>query len=90
MTEAQERDAKIRAMLANIPCMSRETLESNRQKIQQQQPGRQEERKSQLFVKEQKHEAMLNDLKSSVVERAKRQWEESGGSPIKLGRMDRE
>lgn len=31
--EAKERDAKIKAMLANIPCMSRETLEENRRKI---------------------------------------------------------
>ena len=32
--EAQERDSKIKAMLANIPCMSRETLQKNRRKIE--------------------------------------------------------
>ena len=32
--EAKERDAKIKAMLANIPCMSRETLAENRRKIE--------------------------------------------------------
>ena len=33
--EAQDRDAMIKAMLANIPCMSKETLAENRQKIEQ-------------------------------------------------------
>ena len=33
--EAQDRDAMIKAMLANIPSMSKETLAENRQKIEQ-------------------------------------------------------
>ena len=31
--QAQARNDKIRQMLANIPCMSKEKLEENRQKI---------------------------------------------------------
>jgi hydroxymethylglutaryl-CoA reductase len=34
--EAQEREAKIKAILANIPCMSPETLKEKRKKIEQQ------------------------------------------------------
>ena len=30
---AAERDAKIRAMLMNIPCMSKDAMAANRQKI---------------------------------------------------------
>ena len=33
--EAKARDDKIRQMLANIPCMSKESMDSNRRKIEQ-------------------------------------------------------
>ena len=65
-TEAQVRDAKIKAILANIPCMSRETLEENRRKIEQR-IGGQNEKKSNQIMLERHHESILNELRSEVI-----------------------
>ena len=50
---AQARDAKIKAMLANIPCMSRETLEENRRKIELHIGGQNKKRSNQIMLEQQ-------------------------------------
>ena len=58
--EVQDRDAKIKAMLANIPCMSKETLTENRKKIEAHHtPVKIDPKQSAMIRIEQSHSKLL-------------------------------
>ena len=70
---AAERDAKIKQMLMNIPCMSKESMEANRQKIMQANGGEAVSAKqSQQLRNERNHADLLSDLKNDVLSKAKK------------------
>ena len=64
--EAQARNEKIKQMLANIPVMSKESMESNRRKIEQNNRGVEGKKLSQQLEIENEHNALLNELKAEV------------------------
>ena len=86
--EALDRDAKIRAMLANIPCMNKESLAAgNRQNIDR---GSAEQAQKQAAERERiqtQHNDLLRELKVEVLESASVHQKSMGssmyGSPMK-------